>query len=281
MSFAAPFSLLLALPFTALFFLRRSPRFNAAGQLPGAWSRVVAPAFRRVVRAHGRDRTFPPVVTFLAGLLLILALGRPGVDLKSSDDFASLGARVVVIDVGADLTRHRQFIDNLHLADPATATALVAVAGDAYRITPFTSDKSYIDRYVRVLNAEMMPRSGQRPHLGLAQAERLLEQSGYLVRQVIFLSARPAPDEAVDVPSVGIERIFVDLNDGGDWRAWAAAQGADIVARDAVRGIVDDFSSATRAAARAALPDAVFELRTPLIGFAALLFLLKFRRRLE
>ena len=281
MSFAAPIMLLPAIPFTVLFFLCRSPRFNAAAQLPGAWSRVVAPEFRRAVSAQAQGRAFPSLLTFIAGLLLITALGRPGADLKSSEDYASLGGRVVVIDVGADLTRHRQFIDSLHMADQATATAIVAVAGDAYRITPFTSDKSYIDRYVRVLNADMMPRSGHRPHLGLAQAERLLERSGYLVQQIIFLSARAAPGELVEVPQVGIERIVVDLADGDSWRSWASAQSAGIAGRDRVREIVDEFSSATQAAARTELPDAEFELRTPLIGLAALLFLFKFRRRLE
>ena len=281
MSFAAPFALLLLVPFTALFALRRSPRFNTAAQLPGAWARVVAPEFRRAVTSQSDGRPFSELLTFLAGVLLIVALGRPGVDLKDADDYASLGGRVIVIDVGADLARHRQFVSALREADPTTATAIVAVAGDAYRITPFTSDRTHIDRYVRVLNADMMPRPGQKPHLGLALAERLLEQGGYLVKQVIFLSARAAPEAPVGVPAVRTGRIVVDLGDGDTWRDWAAAQEADLAGRGAIGGIVEDFSAVTRAAARTELPDAAMDLKAPLIGLAAILFVFTFRRRSE
>lgn len=281
MTFIAPFALLLIGPFALLFALCRSPRFNVAAQLPGAWARVVAPAFRPIVAVQSQSGSAPHVLTFVVGVLLILAMARPGVDLKDPEDFASLGGRVVVIDVGADLTRHRQFVDALVLAEEATATAIVAVTGDAYRITPFTSDKAHTDRYLRVLSADMMPRPGHKPHLGLALAERMLEQGGYLVRQVIILSARDAPGEVVAVPPVGVSRILVDLSDGDGWRNWASAQEADIASRDAVDAIASDFSSDMLAAARSELPDAVVELKTPLIGLAAMLFLFRFRRRAE
>lgn len=281
MSFVAPYALLLIPPFAALYMLCRSPRFNVAAQLPGAWARVVAPAFRRIVGAQSQTRSAPQIMTFLAGCLLILALARPGVDLRPPEDFASLGGRVMVLDVGADLTRHRQFVSALQQVDPATATAVVAVAGDAYRVTPFTSDTTHIDRYMRVLSADMMPRPGHKPHLGLALAERLLEQGGFVVRQVVILSARTAPEETVIVPPVGVSRVFIDLLDEDSWRDWATAQTAEIVERDRIDAITGDFFAATWTAARAELPDAMLELKTPLIALAALLFLFKFRRRAE
>ena len=122
MSFIAPLALLLIVPFAALFFLCQSPRFNVAAHLPGAWARVVAPEFRRAIMAQSQRKGLPQLLTFLAGVLLIIALARPGVDLGEPEDFASLGGRVVVIDVGGDLARHRQFIGALKQADPVTAT---------------------------------------------------------------------------------------------------------------------------------------------------------------
>ncbi len=282
MSFVSPMAFALLIPLGALFWVVRAPRFNAAAQLPGAWARAVAPAFRAIVAQRSEvAAAAAPWLTLCLGILVAIALTRPGLDVRDPDDFATLGGRVVVLDVGADLARHRQFLTALHRADPSTATAIVAVSGDAYRVTPFTTDKAHIDRYVRVLTADMMPRPGQQPHLGLARAERLLEDGGYVARQVVFLSARRAPEKVIAVPKTTADRIVVDLDDGNDWATWAEAQEAETAVRDAIEDIVSDLASSARAAARAELPDARFELTTPLIALTALLWLFKFRRRAE
>ena len=282
MSFLAPLALALLIPLGAIFWMSRTPRFNAAALLPGTWGAVVAPRFRAIVAGQSRlAAAQAPFLTLTVAILVAMSLTRPGLDLQDPEGFSGVGGRVVVMDIGADLTRHRQFLDQLHGADRMTSTAIVAVSGDAYRVTPFTTDQAYIDRYVRVLSADMMPRPGQQPHLGLANAERLLDEAGFLVRQVIFLSKRPAPPDIVAVPTASADRIVIDLSDGTSWRDWAEAQQAEIVGRDAIAPLTSNFTAATRAAARAELPDARFDLTPLLITLATALFLLKFRRREE
>lgn len=282
MSFVAPLAFLLFIPLAALIWLSRSSRFSIGSRLPGAWARVVTPRFRGVVAAQSDiAAASSPLVALALGALIITAITRPGLDVRDPEDFATLGGRVVVLDVGADLARHWQFLDALHQADPATALAVVAVSGDAYRVTPFTTDKAHTDRYVRVLDASMMPRPGQNPHLGVARAERLLEDGGYLVRQVVFLSARMPPDQAVAVPLSDAQRVVVSLDDARDWGVWAEAQGAEHRDASAVSDIAADLAAATWAAARSELPDARFEITPFLVALAALLWLLKFRRRAE
>ena len=279
MSFAAPSLLVLLIPLVAMQLLFRSPRFNAGAALPGAWSDVVAPIFRPFAADRSRGVGPGSLLTLLVGALLIAALARPAVDLRSPEEFATLGGRVIVLDVGADLSRHRHLVEALKQADPGSATAVLAVAGDAYRLTPFTTDGAHVDRYVRVLSADMMPRPGKSPHLGLALGERLLEDAGFLVRQIVFLSARSAPEDVVLVPETGARRIFVDLEDGKSWEKWAEAQNAKVLSFDAVAEVADTFATAKRDAARAELPDATYDLQSPLIGLAAFLFLFRFRRQ--
>ena len=125
-----------------------------------------------------------PVLCFVLALLVVFALSRPGLDVEDDDTFATLAGRVVILDVGSDLTRHRHVLDDLYRADPGVSTALVAVSGDAYRIVPFTTDKAQIDRYLRVLSTDIMPRPGQNAHLGLALAEQML------ARMLVFRFAR-------------------------------------------------------------------------------------------
>lgn len=282
MSFVAPLAFLLLIPMVVLIWLSRTSRFNIGARLPGAWARVVAPRFRGIVASQSDlAAASSPALSIVLGALIITAITRPGLDVREPEDFATLGGRVVVLDVGADLAHHWQFLDALHQADPATAMAVVAVSGDAYRVTPFTTDKAHTNRYTRVLDASMMPRPGQNPHLGIARAERLLEDGGYLVRQVVFLSARRPPDQAVAVPASDAHRVVVSLDDAQDWGAWAEVQGAEHVGASAVSDITADHTAATWAAARAELPDARFEITPILVAIAALLWLLTFRRRAE
>lgn len=282
MSFAAPIALFLLAPLAVLIGLSRSSRISVMARLPGAWARVVAPDFRSIVAARSDTAVaaFSPS-SILLGVLIVVALARPGLDTAEPEDFATLSGRVVVMDVGADLARHRQFLDDLHRADPSTAIAVVAVSGDAYRITPFTADKAYLDRYVRVLNADVMPRSGHRPHLGIARAEQLLDQAGYLVRQIVFLTARTPPEQTIAIPGTDTRRALVNLDETHGWDDWASEQGADVAKRGAAADIAADLSAAALKAARSELPAARLEITPFLVMLAAALWLLKFRRRAE
>ena len=280
MSFAFPIALLLLLPLAGLVLMVGSMRGPQAIRLPGKWQDVVASGLRAyVARRSNLDRAGLPVLCFAGGALVIFALARPGLDAKNTEAYANLAGRVIVMDVGADLSRHRGFMDALHRADPNVATAVIASSGDAYRIVPFTTDKSQIDRYVRVLNAGMMPRPGQSPHIALAQAERALDNAGYLVRQIVVLSERAAPAQDVQIPPGQSQRVMVPLADPAGWRDWASLQDAAIVEDDAVARLTARLKQEAMATARSELPSARTEFTTLLIGLAGLLWLLLFRRR--
>lgn len=280
MSFAAPFALCLLIPFAALIWVSRRFGPGPGTSLPGAWARVVGPRFRRTVAARSDIAAAKaPWRAVGIGTLVIAALARPGLDVRQAEDFATVAGRVVVLDVGADLARHRQFLNGLIRTDPDTVLAVVAVSGDAYRITPFTTDGAHTDRYARVLEQDMMPRPGLKPHIGLARAERILEDGGFLVRQIVFLSARRPPDSVVPVPDTGADRIVVGLDPAQNWEEWAQAQNARHLGPGDYGDIAADLSAAARAAARSELPAARFEITPGLVLLAAFLWLPTFRRR--
>ena len=58
-------------------------------------------------------------------------------------------------------------------------TGLVAYAGDAYVISPLTSDGRNISNLLRALSPELMPEYGSAPLPALGLAQRLLQESGY------------------------------------------------------------------------------------------------------
>jgi hypothetical protein len=186
---------------------------------------------------------------------------------------------VIILDVGADLARHRQFVDTLIRADPGVATSIIAVAEDTYRIVPFTTDHVQIDRYVRVLNADMMPRPGQKPHVALADAERSLASAGLPARQIVLLSARSAPDQIVEIPRQQSDRYVVKLGDAQGWEQWADAQGATVLRAGSALQLTEARRQQARRIARAEIPTARHDLTVWLIALAAVLWLLLFRRR--
>ena len=280
MSFVAPLALLLCIPLCAFLVLAGRLRTMSTSRLPGAWHGLVAPALRPFM-AHrsGLGRAAAPVLCFVLALLVVFSLARPGMDRKDHESLGMLAGRVVIVDVGSDLTLHRHVIDDLFRADPGISTALVAVAGDAYRVVPFTTDKAQVDRYLRVLSAEMMPQPGNNAHLGLALAERMLTEAGFPVRQILILSARQAPETLVEIPTSKSERVVLPLASRDGWSEWTQAQGGTLVQEQDLPALSASLRVDARALSRSDLPTARFELTTILIGLTALLWLLLFRRR--
>lgn len=280
MSFATPLALILLVPLLVLLVLSATRSHGWAGRLPGTWDRVVAPTLKRHVAVHSNlGKAGAPVLAIGLAALVVLALARPGVDADDPRDIVTLGGRVIVLDVGEDLAGHQLFIDALHDADPAIATAIIAVAGDAYRIVPFTTDKAQIDRYVQVLSADMMPAPGNRPHLGIARAEKILLDAGYLVRQIVLVTAKRPPEQSVAISQTETQRIVVPLFNPAIWQDWADTQHSTLADRESVSDIAETLADAIRAAARSELPATRLDLATILIGITALLWLLLFRRR--
>ena len=280
MSFAVPLALLLLAPLGGLLYLVRTQGAGGFSRLPRAWHRVVVPSLREYLAQRSKlGRAGIPAVCFVVAALVILALARPGVDADDTDAYATLAGRVIILDVGSDLARHRHFMETLHRAGTGIATAVIASSGDAYRIVPFTTDRAQIDRYVQVLDAQMMPDPGHNPHLALALAERMLSEAGYAARQIVLLTARSAPPHTVEIPSGTSRRALVPLTAADLWPEWAQAQGATVIEADGAAALTEALGSDARAIARSELPSARHEFTTVLICLASLLWLTLFRRR--
>ncbi|MEM7059209.1 MAG: VWA domain-containing protein [Pseudomonadota bacterium] len=280
MSFVFPMALVLFVPLCGLLVLARQTRSRAVSRLPGAWHGLIVPDLRSFTALRSNlGQAAMPILCFVVALLVVISLARPGLDLENDEAFGTLAGRVVILDVGSDLTRHRHVVDDLYRADPGVSTAVVAVSGDAYRIVPFTIDKAQIDRYLRVLTSEMMPQHGQNAHLGLALAEKMLADAGFPVRQIVLLSTRAAPEVLVEIPLADSARIVIPLAPGGDWSDWTIAQGGTVVSDQALPGLTISLRAEASEIARAELPTARQELTTWLVGLAAMLWLVLFRRR--
>lgn len=136
-----------------------------------------------------------------AGLSLAvtaLALAGPSLQQLPDDSFAARDARVIVLDLSAsmlaeDLRPNRLTRVRFRLADMLDAMqegqmGLVAYAGDAYVVSPLTSDTNTIANMLPALGPDIIPVAGSRPDRGLALAADLLHKAGMAGGEILLVS---------------------------------------------------------------------------------------------
>lgn len=283
MSFAHPFALLILPALGLLLALHLSSPLIRFG-LPGGWHRVIAPEIGDYLVERMQGTRSRQIWLFAAiAVLLCLALARPLIDLSERPPSDTLAARVIVLDLpnGTDISEQRLLASRLLDAAPDIATAIVAVAGEAYSIVPVTTDREQIDRYLTVLSAPDLPAPGRAVHTGLAHAEAVLARQSLPVRQIILVTDQPAPTSLVDIARTETQRAVVPINATPDWNGVARHFDAALVAADEIDRLDRDLRHAIDATARSAQPGAALDLTPWCAALAMLLWLTLFRREAE
>ena len=288
MSLAAPWMLLLALPAAALWAYGAWTRGGAGGALPGAWRQVISaplrPHLAGRLAARSRGQRYLPLV--IAGLV-ILALARPLWDRGGWPPAANFSGRALVVDTSgaaADWpTRRRLTAQLMGLAD-GVPTALVAVSGDAFTVVPLTRDHAHLSRYLMALSPAVMPVDGRALATGMAAGETLLAEAAIVTRQVVLVTAGPAPGGLPQMsPSPGQRILMVagdqSVADAAAWRAVGAKLDAGLWPARDVEGVGRVHARAQQRQARRRLGAAAGELTPGVIVLALILWLPLLRRR--
>ncbi len=257
-------------------------------ELPGEWSRAIGSNLRQFlaggVTMSGRRRRLSPVVllwVFLAAALATISFGQ-----KDAPALRNLHARVVVIDLGLD-EPGRSLVDRArHLLEQTDAvpTAVVAVTGHSFVVVPFTTDFRHIDRYLQVLDTEVMPVDGRAAALGIDRATALLRDNDIVEGQIIVFTAQTPPVDSIEVESSALDAepiwFVVDRPLHKAWQRYASQFGARIVdPTNAARIHTDLERRRQRAVASTASIRQRRDLTPWLIAVVMALWLLMFFRR--
>jgi Ca-activated chloride channel family protein len=134
----------------------------------------------------------------LALLIVILALAGPSWQKLPDASFSARDARVIVIDLSRsmlaqDLRPDRLTRARFRLADLLASTeegqvGLVSYAGDAYIVSPLTSDMNTIANLLPALRPDIIPVAGSRADLALDMAASLLERSGLSRGEILLVT---------------------------------------------------------------------------------------------
>jgi len=199
--FIRPMLLWLLLPaLFALFYLKRS------AQQKSAWTQVISPHLLNFLFTSGDKQRVKSGFWISSCLLsiLLVAISGPSFRQQPVPVQQSQHARVILLDLSlsmdaTDIKPSRierakyKLVDLLNESREGTV-ALVVYAGDAFIISPLTSDANTIANMVPTLSSQVMPVLGSRPDIGINRSIELLKNAKLTQGEIIWLTDGVEPE---------------------------------------------------------------------------------------
>jgi len=167
----------------------------------GDWERVCDPHLLRWLTHSKGSVARRRGAHWLAGLALaiaVLALAGPSWEQLPDGSYSARDARVIAFDLSRsmlaeDLRPNRLTRARFRLADLLNEmqegqTGLVAFAGDAYVVSPLTTDTNTIANLLPALQPDVIPVAGSRADRALDMAATLLERAGFSRGEVLLVT---------------------------------------------------------------------------------------------
>jgi Ca-activated chloride channel family protein len=201
----------------------------------GDWARVCDPHLLRwlsVSQEEGRSRGLGYWLAGLAVSITVLALAGPSWQKLPDSSFSARDARVIVLDLSSSmlaedlrpnrLTRARFRLADLLEATVEGQTGLVSYAGDAYVVSPLTSDMNTIANLLPALQPNIIPVAGSRANLALEMAASLLERAGFSRGEILLVT------DSADAADAARARALLDRGVSTSVMAVGTPDGAPI-----------------------------------------------------
>lgn len=193
--FIRPLWLLAILPLAGIIYLLRRRQHFSTG-----WQQVLAShLYTHLINGDSQTRHKPPLWLLAMGwLLATIALAGPTWKQLPQPVYQLKTGSVIVLDMSMSmratdvtpdrLTRAKYKAIDLVKALNEGDIGLVAYAGDAFTISPLSSDINNLITLLPSLSPEIMPIAGSEPFLGLLEATELLTNAGFQTGQIYWIT---------------------------------------------------------------------------------------------
>ena len=184
------------------------------------WQSVLAShLYQHLITTAGLKKIRPPL--FLLGFcwtLAAIALAGPTWERLPQPVYQLNTGKVVLIDMSLSmratdvkpdrLTRAKYKAIDLVNAITEGETGLVAYAGDAFTISPLSSDAQNLTTLIPSLTPEIMPIAGSDPALGLQAAIELLNNAGYQQGEIFWITDGVTNQQMKEVSEIFNDSTF-------------------------------------------------------------------------
>jgi len=162
-----------------------------------AWSQLLKPAIAKylVNSQSTRSGSQWPLAALFS--LIIIALSGPSIISDNVPVFREGSARVLIMDMSYSMRAQDLKPDRVELAKYKALdllaqwkdgeTALIAYAGDAFVLSPLSSDSNTLANLVPHLKPELMPVHGSALNLAIDKAAELIKQAGYAEGDIVLI----------------------------------------------------------------------------------------------
>jgi Ca-activated chloride channel family protein len=164
------------------------------------WQSVLAGhLYQHLITTQGIKKARPPLLLLgFCWILATVALAGPTWERLPQPVYQLNAGKVVLMDMSLSmratdvkpdrLTRAKYKAIDLVNAISEGETGLVAYAGDAFTISPLSSDAQNLTTLIPSLTPEIMPIAGSDPALGLQAAIELLSNAGYQQGEIFWIT---------------------------------------------------------------------------------------------
>ncbi|NVJ66873.1 MAG: VWA domain-containing protein [Gammaproteobacteria bacterium] len=208
--FIRPWAWLLLIPLIILFFWQVTHRSYHSN-----WSDLIDQHLLQWILPNSENRTRKRISHSLLlafWLLLVFALSGPSWQKIPQPIYSNNDANVIVLDLSSSmdandieptrLARSKFKLYDLLEKIAEGNTALIVYAGDAFILSPLTSDERTIENLIRPLQTELMPIKGSQPQLGIAKAIELLQNAEQVNGNIIWVTDGAEAHQLDDIESL-------------------------------------------------------------------------------
>ena len=178
-----------------------------------AWRNVIAPHLLQHLFAGGgapESRLRPMHLLGAFWLLGVIAAAGPTWQREPAPFAEQRAPLVIVLSLGESMlaediqpSRLERAVHKIHdllALRPGARTALIAYAGSAHLVMPFTTDARLVEQFAAELSPGLMPRPGNAPAEGLTLATQLLQQADVGGGNILLITDALRPDAVATLP---------------------------------------------------------------------------------
>jgi Ca-activated chloride channel family protein len=197
----------------------------------GDWSKYIDPALQSYMLDDipGKKSTAVSGVLAIAWIITIFALAGPSFEKKAVPVVTNPDALVILLDMslsmGAQDVAPSRAVRAVRKATDIVrgredgVTAVVAYAGDAHTVVPFTDDSATVEHLITSLSPEIMPKLGSRPDKAISNALKLMRDAGITEANILLLTDGIQEKDVSRIsplltPNVSLSLIAIGTNEG-------------------------------------------------------------------